>query len=429
MLLAVRSTWALLLGMALMMLGNGLQGTLLGVRATYTGFPDWVTGMVMTGYFVGFLAGSYLSPRMLSRVGHIRVFTALASLASISALLHATYVDPFFWAAMRVVTGFCYAGLYIVSESWLNDQSTNKTRGSLLSIYMAISFAGMTGGQFLLGLGDPAEYGLFVLISVLVSFAVVPIALTSRPAPGFSEPSPLSLKQLYRLSPLGVFGSMILGAAHGGLYGMGAVFAQRRGFSLTNVSLFMASISIGGVLLQWPIGRLSDAMDRRKLIAIITFAAALIPIILLFADRTAGPGVFTLIGLFGALSLPMYSLCVAHTNDYLEPNQMVSASAGLVMIMGVGAIAGPSTAGFLMSLFSASGFLVFLAVVHSIIGVFALWRMSIREAPPVEEHTIHVPMAPRGTTVIASLASQEVVENIEEDDAQQSDQAPEAAAG
>ena len=415
MLVVIRSTWALLLGMVLMMLGNGLQGTLLGVRATYTGFPDWVTGVVMTGYFVGFLLGSYLSPKLIRNVGHIRVFTAWASLASISALLHATYVDPYFWAIMRVITGFCYAGLYIVAESWLNDQATNKTRGQLLSIYMVVQFAGMSGGQFLLGLGDPVEYGLFVLISVLISVAVLPIALTSRPAPTFSETTPLSLKQLYRISPLGVFGSMMLGTAHGALYGMGAVFAQRRGFKLADVSIFMASCTFGGLLLQWPIGRLSDSMDRRKLITIITFTAALAPLTLLFTGYTANVAAFALIGLFGALSLPMYSLCLSHTNDFLKPSQMVSASSGLVMIMGIGAIAGPSGAGLLMSLFNANGFLIFLTFAHASIGLFALWRMSIREAPAIEDHTLYVPMSPRGSAMITELATQEIVEAHESD--------------
>ncbi|MFT5111107.1 MAG: MFS family permease [Parasphingorhabdus sp.] len=415
MLTAVRSTWALLFGMALMMLANGLQGTLLGVRATYTGFPDWVTGMVMTGYFVGFLLGSYLSPKMMKKVGHIRVFTAWASLASVSALLHAAFVDPYFWAAMRVITGFCYAGLYIVTESWLNDRATNKTRGSLLSIYMGITFASMTGGQLLLSIGDPAEYGLFVLISVLVSLAVIPIALTSRPAPSFTETIPLSLVQLYRISPLGVFGSMMLGAAQGALYGMGAVFAQRRGLPLAHVAIFMACASVGGFLLQWPIGRLSDAMDRRKLIMIITGLAALVPLVLIFTARTDGIVNFVLIGVFGALSLPMYSLLVAHTNDFLEPRQMVSASAALVMISGLGAIVGPSTAGILMTISGPNGFLIFLTVIHSIIGIFAIWRSSIRDAPLAEDHTPHQPVSARSSAVMATLASQEVVENLDDD--------------
>ena len=220
----VASAWALFLGMGLLMLGNGLQASLLGIRAGAEGFGTGATGLVMTCYYLGFLAGSILTPKVVKNVGHVRVFSALASLASVAALVHSVFLDPFTWGAMRFVTGFAYAGLYVVAESWLNDRATNETRGSLLSVYMVVLFGGLAGGQLLLNVADPGGFLLFVLASVLVSLALVPISLTAGPAPEFDAPTPVGLLELYRVSPLGVAGAMGTGLAHGVLFGMGAVY-------------------------------------------------------------------------------------------------------------------------------------------------------------------------------------------------------------
>ncbi len=215
------ASWALFLGIAMIMLGNGLQGSLLGLRATVEGFATATTGFVMSAYYVGFLLGSSLTPKLVKRVGHIRVFTALASMASAAVLLHAVFTTPAAWTAMRIVTGFSYAGLYVVAESWLNDRATNETRGQLLSVYMVIMVGGMGSGQLLLNVADPAGFELFILVSVLVSAALVPIALTAFAAPDFAAPSHVGVKQLYEISPLGVFGAFGTGIAHGAAFGMG----------------------------------------------------------------------------------------------------------------------------------------------------------------------------------------------------------------
>lgn len=400
---AIGSVWALLLGIALMMLGNGLQGTLLGVRATLEGFPTGVTGLVMTGYYLGFLAGSVLAPRIVQRVGHIRVFAALASIASASVLMHAILVDPWSWGAMRLATGFSYAGLYVVAESWLNDRSTNETRGQILSIYMIVMLGGLALGQFLLNTADPGDFQLFVLISVLVSLALVPISLTASPAPSFDAPSPVGLRDLYRVSPLGVIGGIGTGMAGGMLLGMGAVYAQIAGMTLAQVSLFMALMFIGAMVLQWPIGRLSDLVDRRKVI----FAAAVSvsAIFLTLALLPAVPVWITLAAafVFGGLTLPMYSLCGAHLNDHLEPRQMVAASGGYVLLNGLGAVLGPVTASAAMTGVGPMGFFLALALVHGAIALFAIWRMTRRSAVPAEDQGAFVAMPVRGSPIAATL--------------------------
>jgi MFS family permease len=206
MMVAVRSCWALLLGIALMMLGNGLQGSLLGIRASLEGFPTTATGILMSGYFAGFLAGSVLAPKLVARVGHVRVFAALASLASTAILVHVVWVNPVTWTVIRLVSGFCYAGLYVVCESWLNDQATNETRGQLLSIYMVVMLGGAAGGQGLLNLADPSGVNLFILVSVLVSLSLIPMLLSTGQMPPFDAPRPVGIRQLYHVSPTGVVG-------------------------------------------------------------------------------------------------------------------------------------------------------------------------------------------------------------------------------
>jgi MFS family permease len=415
MLAVISATWALLLGIALIMIGNGLQGSLLGIRASLEAFPTAVTGIVMSGYYIGFLAGSTLAPRAVGRVGHIRVFAALGSLAGTAVLLHAIFVDPVTWTAMRIVTGFSYAGLYVVAESWLNERSTNETRGQLLSVYMVVQFAGLTCGQLLLNAADPGSFELFTLVSVLVSLAIVPILLTTGPAPSFAAPAPVRLKQLYRISPLGVCGCLGVGLAHSAFFGMGAVYGKGIGLSVPEISLFMSSVILGGVLLQWPVGRLSDRFDRRSVLTIVTLLAGAVALAAIPVSALSQIGLFALVCLFGGLSLPMYSLCLAHTNDFLRPDQMVAASSGLVLVFGIGAIFGPFTAGSLMSGIGPAGFFIYLAAIHGAIGLFAIYRMFMRASPPLEEQGPYVSVPPSGSPVAASLTPQSAEEPADEE--------------
>jgi MFS family permease len=401
---AVAATWALLLGIAFIMMGNGLQGSLLGIRAAAERFPTAVTGLVMSGYYIGFLAGSTLAPRAVGRVGHARVFGALASLASVAALIHAVFVDPVTWTGMRIVTGFCYAGLYIVAESWLNDRSTNETRGQLLSIYMVIQYIGLICGQFLLNLAPPSGFELFTLISILISLSVLPVLLTTGPAPSFAAPVSVGLRQLYRVSPLGVLGCLGVGLAQSAFFGMGAVYGAEIGLSVPEISLFMSAMILGGIALQWPVGRFSDRFDRRRVITTVTVLAAAAALGAVPVSAVSKTGLFALVCLFGGLSLPMYSLCVAHTNDFLRPDQMVAASSGLVLVFGIGAIFGPITVAWVMSGLGAAGFFLYLAAMHTAIGLFAVYRMFRRPAPPLEEQGPYISVPPTASPMAATLA-------------------------
>jgi MFS family permease len=249
----VSNSWALFLGLGLIMLGNGLQGSLLGLRASIEGFGVASTGLLMSGYYIGLLIGATMVPKFVARVGHVRSFGAMASLASTSILVHVVFVDPWIWWLMRFVTGFAYAGVFIVAESWLNDASENETRGRMLSFYMLVTLGGMAGGQFMLNIANPSSYELFVLISVLISIAVIPILLSVSKAPDFNTAESVSVIQLYRVSPLGVVGMAITGVMLGALFGLGAVYAANVGMSVLEVSFFMGAMVLGGAARQYPL--------------------------------------------------------------------------------------------------------------------------------------------------------------------------------
>ena len=410
----VAACWALLAGMALVMLGNGLQSSLLGLRATLEGFPTAVTGIVMSGYFAGFAAGSMLTPKLVARVGHIRVFAALASLASIVALAHVLWITPASWGVMRLATGFCYAGIYVVAESWLNDRAANEARGQLLSVYMVVLLGGAAGGPLLLNLADPGGITLFILVSVLVSLGLIPMLLTTGPAPRFEAVVKVRLRELYRVSPLGVIACGGMGMANGALMGLGAVYAEKIGLSVAEISLFVGGALLGGVLWQWPIGWLSDRLDRRWVLIGTTFLAAIWAALAVPISAVSVPGLLVLILLFGGAHLPMYSLGIAHTNDRLKPEQMVAASSGLILVAGTTAALGPLSAAAVMSWVGPNGFFWFLAAVHTVIGLFAVYRTAQRPAPPLEDQNPTLPVS--GTSVFAAASAMETAREQMEDE-------------
>jgi MFS family permease len=411
----VLSSWALFLGIAMMMLGNGLQASLLGLRATSEGFATATTGLVMSCYYLGFLAGSTLAPKIVKNVGHVRAFSALASLASTAALIHAVFVEPFTWGAMRFVTGFSYAGLYVVAESWLNDGATNETRGQLLSVYMVVVLGGVTCGQLLLNLADPGGFLLFVLASVLVSLALVPVSLTAGHVPAFDAPAKAGLAALYRLSPLGVVGAMATGMAHGVLFAMGAVYAERIGLSVAQISFFMSAAYLGGMIFQWPIGRLSDHFDRRRVITAVTLLAAIFALGAASISGLSDWALFVAVLLFGGMTLPMYSLCIAHTNDHLEPGQIIAASGSLVLLGGIGASFGPPLAAGMMALVGSNGFFLTLGAIHSAVGAFAIYRMSKRAPVPLDQQNPVVPVPSGALPVAATLTAKTVRDHMDSD--------------
>lgn len=426
-LLTAWSVWALLLGMGMLMLGNGMQGTLLGLRASDEGFSGTVTGMVMSGYFAGFLGGAALAPIIIRRAGHVRVFAAMASLASVAILVHAMIVTPAVWAAMRVLTGFAYCGLFVVTESWLNDRANNETRGRLLSIYLVITFVAMGGGQLTMNLAPPSGYTLFLLNAIILSLALVPILLSANREPDTSTPEPLALGELYRISPLGTVGTFTVGMSHGAVFGMAAVFARSYGLSVAEVSAFMAALIAGGALLQWPIGRLSDRVDRRRVITAVAAIVGVIAAIAVPVGRMSDTGLVAIGFAFGGTVLPMYALCIAYTNDHLKPSQMVTASSGLYKAVAVGAVIGPSLTGWLMDFAGPDGFLWYFAALHVALVAFALYRMARSKSPGLEEQAQYapVPMTDRTGELAESWVEQFV---HADDDASDASGAPDADA-
>ncbi len=407
---AVTSCWALLLGITFLLLGSGLQGSLLGIRASMEGFPTLVTGLIMSGYYLGFVAGSIVTPRLVARVGHVRVFAALACLASTTVLAQAVLVEPAVWAGLRLLTGFCYAGLYVVTESWLNARASNALRGRLLAVYVLLCLVGMALGQLLLNLADPGGTVLFILVAALICFGVVPMLLSTGPAPAYEAPVKVRLRQLLSISPLGVFGLFGTTMVHGAFFGMGAVYGAQAGFSVAAISLFMSAMMLGGIVLQWPIGWLSDAFERRRVITLVTLLASIFALVTALANTGSAPAPLLMVALFGGMALPMYSLCLAHANDFLKPAEMVQASASLILVAGLGAALGPASAALAMAALGPSGFFFWLAAIHGAIGIFALWRMTRRAGAAPEDQGAFVALPPRATPAASALYAEVAAE-------------------
>ncbi len=415
MLTALRTAWPLFLGMLLLMIGNGLQGTLLGVRGAIEGFSATTMSYVMSAYFVGFLIGSRLTPRLIRRVGHVRVFAALASLISAAFILYAALPHPVSWALMRLLVGVCFAGVYVVAESWLNATATNETRGQTLSLYLIVQMGGIVAAQGLLNVADPGGYTLFVIMSVLVSVSFAPILLAVTPAPYFETTKPMSLGALFQASPLGMVGMFLLGGIFSAMFGMAPVFATETGLTAAQTSLFVALIYAGGMILQYPIGWMSDRMDRRWLILGSTGVGAGVVLLgLPFLESFVLVCILAFIA--GGVANPLYSLLIAHTNDFLEYEDMAAASGGLVFVTGLGAITGPLVIGWLMGAFGAWTFFGFIAALFALITAYALYRMTQRAAPSVEETSAYAVLTPQSSPVAVEVAQEVAIEMAEEAD-------------
>jgi MFS family permease len=275
----LRNAWALLLGMMFLMIGNGLHGTLLGIRGALEGFSTSTMSYVMSGYFLGFLGGSQLAPKMIGRVGHVRVFAALGSLASAVFILLPVFTDPILWTIMRVLIGFCFSGIYVVAESWLNAAATNENRGQALSAYVMVQMIGIVSAQLLLNIADVGGYILFITMSVLVSLSFLPILLSVSPAPVVHTAKSMRLSELYKVSPLGTVGMFLLGAILAILYGMMPVYGTAKGLNVAQISILVGLMYFGALMLQYPIGWVSDRMDRRRLIIYITISGTIVMLI------------------------------------------------------------------------------------------------------------------------------------------------------
>ena len=394
-------SWPLFLGFALLMIGNGLQGTLLGLRATIENYDTTVIGLIMSCYFGGYLLGSLTTPKLLARVGHIRVFAALAAMAAICILLHGLFVHPLAWAIIRIFSGLSFAGLYVVVESWLNDLAQAGNRGRILSIYMMLSHGGLAAGQLLLPVADPAQMELFVIIAILISLALLPIALIPRSAPNFAAPARLGLRELFHASPLGVVATACAGVLGAVALGIGPVYAAQTGLQSHQIGLFIASIILGGMISQLPMGWLSDRFDHRKMILVTSCVGAFMAALCALGNPAQFPGILAAI-LYGGMAMPLYGLAITHTNDHLHPSQFVSASASMLIYNGIGACLGPTVAAALMDMFGPHAFFAFIAVTFAALASFVLHRMRVRPPVPLDEQQKLVPM-PRQATILTGL--------------------------
>ncbi|SEP55599.1 MFS transporter [Thalassovita taeanensis] len=408
------NAWALLLGILLLMVGNGLQGTLLGVRGQLEGFTTFEMSVVMSAYFVGFLGGSRMAPEMIRRVGHVRVFAALASFISAVLILYPTFTNPWVWTVGRVIIGFCFSGVYVTAESWLNNAATNETRGQALSLYMIVMMVGIVAAQGLLLVADPSGYVLFVIPSVLVSVSVAPILLSVSPTPAFDTTKPMNLRQIMNVSPLGCVGMFLLGGVFAAQFGMAAVYGAQVGLTLTEISIFVATFYIGATLLQYPLGWASDRMDRRMLILITSAVGGMGAVV-----GMALGGSFTILlvsaFLIGGTSNPLYSLLIAYTNDFLDNEDMAAASGGMVFINGVGAIAGPLITGWMMGAFGPPGYFLLMAGLMIALSVYAGYRMTQRASPKHDDSMAYAPVSPSATSVAVEFAREYAIDSAHDD--------------
>jgi MFS family permease len=391
----IATTWPLLLGMGVLMLGAGLQSTLLGVRATLEGFPTVVTGVIMSCYYVGYLVGTKIAPPLLRQLGHIRVFAALAACASIAILVQGCFVHPLTWALMRLLSGVCFAGIYVVAESWLNHRASRDNRGRLFAVYMLVLYVGLGSAQFLLVLSNPRTPTPFMLVSVLISLAMVPIVVSGQQVPEHAAPSKVRLRELYRNSPLGVVAVTVSGLISSIIFSMGPVYARLAGLDTGAVAAFMGVSILAAVLTQYPVGRLSDRMDRRTVIAVVcTIAMVVAGSIVAFPEIPRG-AFLALAALFSGVVLTLYSLSVSHVNDKLEPAQMVAASSALLMLNGTSAAIGPVLSGSLMTAFGPHAYFATLASLTGLLAVYDLWRKYRRRPVPPTQKGPFVRAQPR----------------------------------
>ncbi|MEO0343382.1 MAG: MFS transporter [Pseudomonadota bacterium] len=409
MLSILRNSWPLFLGMMLLQVGNGMQGTVVGVRGDIEGFSAQQLSFIMSAYFLGFLGGATYAPRLIRNVGHVRVFAALASFISAALILYAAVPNLYAWFLIRVLLGFCFSGVYVVAESWLNDAAENETRGQALSVYMIVQMVGVVSAQYLLNVADASGYTLFIIMSVLVSVSFAPILLSVAPAPMFQMTRPMSFRQLVEVSPLGVVAMLLVGVIYSAMFTMSSVYGTERDLTIAQITSFAASFYIGGLILQYPIGFVSDRMDRRVLIVLLTGCCAAITF--LGIPFTGSFSILLILAfIIGGVANPLYSLVIAYTNDFLEHEDMAAASGGLVFVTGLGAIFGPIVLGPLMARFGPDAFFGFLGGLMAAIALYGVYRSTVRAAPSVEDTSSYAYVSPTATSVAIEVAQEVAID-------------------
>jgi MFS family permease len=376
--------WGLFVGLGFLLVGVGLFSTLVGVKSQLSGFPNWAIGVISAAYYGGFLLGSRVSTRALAKVGHIRVFAALASLLAVSMLLVGLTQNPGTWIALRFASGLCIAGQYVVAESWLNQLATNSNRGRLLAVYLVITSGAYGIGQLLIGTVNPRLITGFAVAAILTSMAVAPVTLSedAKPPP-MERIEKVSLRDLAGIVPTGVGTCFLVGLAHGAFVGMGAVYAAQAGLDARQIGSFVAITAVGGVILQYPISSASDQVDRRFVGVVISLSAIAALVVMLVKGPFGWHGL-VLMALIGGLSFPLYSIALAYTNDWVEPVQQTAAAAQLIMLYGAGALVGPLATSQLMTQLGPRGFIWSIIIFHALIAVFLVYRLLAWRAPIVD---------------------------------------------
>ena len=395
----LKNNWALFIGFAILATAHGFQGNLLGVRAVIEEFNYLAVGALFSGYFLGYFVGAFYCPKLINSVGHIRTFSAFASLASLSALIHVTFVNPYVWIFGRFLTGFSMIAIFIVTESWLNDRATNRNRGQILSLYMIITYVAFATGNLLLNVSSPTKYEPFILISVLFSIALVPILLAKKKPPKFKKTASMNIKELYRISPFGSFAMLCTGFIYSAVLTLASVYAANMNLTIYEISILLTLIVAAGAIFQWPIGYISDRMDRRKVIIASGILAIIFCMLAILFSGTSFSNAFTQnltkfnyfsttlektklflsITLMAGMTLTFFPIILAYVNDNITKDKFVAAGSGLNIVFGVGAIFGPILCSITMQLLGANGFFVYIILFLTLMVIFGLYRITRSE--------------------------------------------------
>ncbi|MBN9430909.1 MAG: MFS transporter [Bosea sp.] len=390
---------ALLIGSALLLIAGGLHGLLLPIRGAMEGFTTAELGLIGTGWAVGFVAGCLVVPSIVRRVGHVRAYGVMASIASVVILLNLLYISPYAWITLRAFSGFCFAGAAMIVESWLNERATKENRGTIFSVYQMVNFAASTAGQLLITTGTTSNYHFFVLGAIFYSLAILPSALSTAQTPRPLKTTKLDLRVLFVNSPVAAVGCFTVGMVNGAFGTLGAVYGQQIGLPTSAIALLMSGAVLGGALTQVPLGRLSDRIDRRYVLIGVAAAAILISGTITVLKPTDAWLVIALVAGFGGMVYPMYGLAVAHANDYAAPDDFVKIASGLLLMSGIGTMIGPIVAAFAMEWIGPQGLFSFASVMHVLLigyifyrlrrrpGVSDVPRDAFQPVPPLREAT------------------------------------------
>ena len=399
------STWGLFTGLALLLVTAGVFSTLVGIRAELKQLPTLVSGGITTAYYAGFLLGSWYTLRALKQVGHIRVYAALASLLSASVLITGVYDSPIVWILMRSSTGFCFAGLYVVAESWLNGLATNTFRGRLLAVYNVVTIGAYGAGQLLVFNFDARTLTGFAFAAVVSSLAVIPVVMSEQAAtPNVDNHTHITMRELAKIVPTGAGTILLVGLAHGGMLGMAVIFATREGLSVGRVGILIAAINLGGMALTWPISSASDDLDRRIIGVLSTLAVIVLGLVML--TQTPSSWLTTaLLFAIGGFSFPLYAVGGAYTNDWVSQEQMGAAASQLVTLYGLGAMIGPLVAAPFLDIIGTQGFAWSIISLHALILLFLIYRIRAWHAPVTTKHWDDVSFHGRAFFIPATIVS------------------------